>query len=276
METITDWKLLWKELVEIKRESQKESIETPGDSDHWCEKARAYDKRVKIKWEKPDSSRILILSVLEPNSTLVDIGAGTGAWSILFSKTLSKVTAVEPSRAMREVLIENIRSSEVKNIRVLPEGWLECSLEKHDYTFCSHAMYGETDFVSFVQKMIEHSNKMCFLLIRNPSDDGLIAEACQHIWNQPYDSPNFTIAYNILLQMGIHANVQFEESGREFFICNSGEHEALIEIKKRMGLLQNGEYDGYLQDLLHRRLVKKEDQFYWPGGGTAALIYWSV
>lgn len=184
MQTTTDWSALWKELVEIKRESQKESIETPGDSDHWHQRAYEYDKRVKEKWQKPDLTRNLILTLLEPNSSIVDIGAGTGAWSLLFAKQAKRVTAVEPSKAMRNVLEENITKGNIDNIEVIPNGWMESSLASHDYVFCSHAMYGIEDFQAFVQKMVVHATKKCFLLIRAPSADGLITEACQHIWHQ--------------------------------------------------------------------------------------------
>jgi precorrin-6B methylase 2 len=276
MQTITDWAALWRELVEVKQENQKKSIETPGDSDYWLAQARSYDHRVKNKWAKPDVSRQFVLETLQPDSTIIDIGAGTGAWTLLFSKTMQKVTAVEPSGAMREVLVENIKEAKVENIEIIAEKWPEANPAVHDYVFCSHAMYETDDFYKFVNKMTACANRMCFLLIRAPSLDGLITEACRHIWNQPHDSPNFTIAYNILLQMGISANVRFEESDRQHFIACDSEEDALHEIKERMGLLGTNEHDDYLRDLLKRRLIKHDDQFVWPGSRRSALVYWTV
>ncbi len=276
MQTITDWVALWKELVEVKRKNQKKSIEAPGDSDYWLSQARQYDHRVKNKWAKPDVSRQFVFETVQPDSTLIDIGAGTGAWTLLFAKTMQKVTAVEPSAAMREVLLENIHEAKASNIEIVTEKWPLASVAAHDYVFSSHAMYECEDFVKFVTRMTECATKMCFLLIRAPSLDGLITEACRHIWNQPHDSPNFTIAYNILLQMGISANVRFEESDRQHFISCDSEESALHEIKERMGLLEKSEHDDYLTDLLHRRLIKQDDQYIWPGSRRSALIYWSI
>lgn len=276
MQKVTDWAELWKELVTIKGEVQKDSIETPGDSDYWQSRAREYDERVKVKWNKPDSTRRFMLNILEPHTSMIDIGAGTGAWSILFSKRLNTITAVEPSKAMREVFQEKIVHEGINNIEILAEKWQDCTPELHDYTFCSHAMYGTVDFPGFVNKMNDRSRKMCFLLIRAPSEDGLITEAFQHVWNQPHDSPNFTIAYNILLQMGIFANVLFEEPEKRYFIASASEQEAFIELKKRMGLIDTCEHDDYLRALLRRRLVQQDSQFLWPGCARSALVYWEV
>lgn len=276
MQKITDWAVLWNELVEIKREIQKDSIETPGDSDYWESRAREYDDRVKVKWNKPDSTREFMLKILEPHNSMIDIGAGTGAWSILFSQSLKKITAVEPSKAMREVFKGKINQKGIHNIEIIPGMWPECDPEPHDYVFCSHAMYGVIDFPAFVKKMNDRSRKLCFLLIRAPSRDGMIAEAFQHVWKQPHDSPNFMIAYNILLQMGIFANVLFEESEKWYFVASESEEEAFLEMKRRMGLINSSEHDDYLRDLLRQRLVQQDGQYFWPGSNRSALIYWEA
>ena len=104
MQQITDWKALWKSLVEIKQESRLRSIETPAGGDIWQIKAREFDIRVKQRWQKPDTSRETVLSYLTPDCSILDIGAGTGAWAMLFAQHARQVTAVEPSPAMRAQL----------------------------------------------------------------------------------------------------------------------------------------------------------------------------
>lgn len=277
METITDWAGLWRQLVEIKKETQKKAMETPGDTDVWNSRAREFNQRVKTRWSKRDSTRELMLTLLDKEGTILDIGAGTGAWAILFAQHLQKVTAIEPSRAMREVLIENISENRLTNVEVIPEKWPETDPAVHDYAFCSHAMYGVADFPRFVQHMIERAHQMCFLLVRAPAPDGLITEAFQHVWKQPHDSPNFTIAYNILIQMGIYANVQIEDSEKWFFLTSCSVEEAFDELKRRLGLLPGPTcHDHYLYDLLERRLILQDGSYLWPGGVQSALIYWKT
>lgn len=276
MQAITNYASLWRELVEVKRENQSKSIETPGDSDYWAVQARKYDQRVKSKWTQTDNTRDLLLKILQPDSSIIDIGAGTGAWTLFFAKFMREVTAIEPSKAMRAILEENIDQADVSNVNIITDKWPAANPQIHDYVFCSHAMYECSDFECFIKKMIACANKMCFLLIRAPSLDGLITEACLNIWKQPHDSPNFTIAYNLLLQMGINANVQFEETTRPHFIVSDSEDAAFHEIKERMGLLATNEHDAYLRGLLKKRLILQNGQYIWPGISHSALIFWKV
>ncbi len=276
MQQITDWKALWKSLVEIKQESRLRSIETPAGGDIWQIKAREFDVRVKQRWQKPDTSRETVLSYLTSDSTILDIGAGTGAWAMLFAQHVHQVTAVEPSPAMRGILLENLREGGCANVRVLETPWPETEVSKHDYSFCSHAMYGVGDFQGFVQHMLDHTRKRVFLLIRAPWQDGLITEAFNHVWGQPHDSPNFIIAYNILLGMGITPDVKFEHSRQKTFLISASLDEAFSELKSRLGLTHDPSYDAYMRDLLERRLLAKDGQYLWPGSCESALIHWDV
>jgi len=97
-----------------------------------------------------------------------------------------------------------------------------------------------------------------------------------HIWNQPHDSPNFTLAYNILIQMGIYANVQIEKSDKWYSTKSESFYEAFTNLKIRLGLHASSTYDDYLQDLLRRKLVEQEGYYYWQGGYQSALMYWDV
>ena len=76
MERITDWAALWRQLVEVRgaRHAQRPA----GDQDPWRERARGFHRRVAERWARPDSSRDLMLSQIDGDTTVLDIGAGTG------------------------------------------------------------------------------------------------------------------------------------------------------------------------------------------------------
>ena len=96
------------------------------------------------------------------------------------------------------------------------------------------------------------------------------------IWGQPYDSPNFQIAYNVLLQIGIFPHVLIEDSELWEPWTNDSLEEALDDVKRRFGLPEVSEHDDFLQNLLQRRLKQADGRVVWPRGVRSALVFWDV
>lgn len=275
MQRITDWARLWQELVEAQAPRWSPQQER---GDVWRAKARHFDKQVKRRWEKPDSSRAYVISQVQahPGATLLDIGAGTGAWAMLLARHTRRVTAVEPSPAMAELLQLNLTNEDIDNVTVVHGAWPEVQVEEHDFSLCSHAVYGATDFLAFVRHMEAITRRTCFLLLRAPTPDGVMAEASMRVWGQPYDSPCFQVAYNALLQIGIFPHVLMEDTGLWKPWSHDSLADALADIKQRLRLPEASEHDGFLLDLLQRRLEQRDGQFIWPKGVRSALVFWDV
>jgi SAM-dependent methyltransferase len=276
MEQITDWRSLWRELVEIRTRTRGRDSESGAEEDIWGRRAHKFDEGVKRRWAKPDSSREFILSQLTADSTVLDIGAGTGAWAALVAGHVRQVTAVEPSAAMIEVMRKALAAEKITNVAIVQGPWPDVAVEMHDFSLCSHAMYGFPDLTAFVTRMIACTRRACFLLLRAPIQDGVKAEAARHIWRQPLDSPNFCIAYNILLQMGVYANVLMEDTGLWEPKKSPSLEDALRRMKRHFGLDKSAEHDEFLRDLLNRRLICQDGQYLWPPEVRSALVYWQV
>ena len=59
--------------------------------------------------------------VLTTDSTMLDIGAGPGSFTIPFAQHIKSVTAIEPSKGMVEVLKENAKEAGVDNFDIIEE-----------------------------------------------------------------------------------------------------------------------------------------------------------
>jgi SAM-dependent methyltransferase len=278
MEKITNWAALWRELAEAQVGSWSKHNDPRKQGDAWREKARSYDAGVRRRWAKPDSSRKRIAQWLQdnPGSTALDVGAGPGSWTVLMAGYAREVTAVDPSLAMLEVLKENVAAAGLTNVNVVQAPWPDAEVTMHDMSFCSHAMYGSLDLPAFVRRMIAVTRRTCFLNLRAPTHDGLMAQASRRIRGHMYDSPNFQVAYNVLLEMGICANVLMEDSGLwEPWVSPSIEN-ALTDVKSRFGLGEHSEYDEWLTDLLKQNLTFQDGHYVWPRGVRSALVWWDV
>jgi 2-polyprenyl-3-methyl-5-hydroxy-6-metoxy-1,4-benzoquinol methylase len=278
-ERVTDWIELWRQLAEAQSRSWKERKGKKGqEGDAWRDRARGFDAKVRERWANPDSSRQAVIAALkaQPGATVLDIGAGTGAWACLLAQHARLVTAVEPSPTMIEVMEENLAAEGIENVQIVQGSWPDVSVACHDFSLCSHAMYAYPDLPAFVRRMMEVTRRTCFLVMRAPTTDGLMAQAAQRIWGQPYDSPNFQVAYNALLQVGLFPNVLMEDTGLWEPWANSSLDEALAGVKRKFGLGTPSEHDEFLKELLRQRLTWQDGQYAWPPGVRSALVYWAV
>jgi 2-polyprenyl-3-methyl-5-hydroxy-6-metoxy-1,4-benzoquinol methylase len=278
VEKVTDWILLWKQLVESQSHRREKRESSEGESDHWRGKAQSFNKGVKQRWAKPDSHRDFILSLLKSpkDSTALDIGAGTGGWALPIAGLVKKVTAVEPSPEMIRLMTDNLKSEGVGNVEIVQTTWPEGEKEigTHDFSLCSHAMYGCPDLPGFVGAMAHVTRKTCLLLVRAPSHDGIMAKAARRIWGHPHDSPNFQVAYGAMLQMGIYPHVFMGSPDQWEPWTSASLEEAVAEVKRRLGLVSPSEHDEFLQNLIESRLTFQEGKCVWPREVRSALIYW--
>ncbi|MCL2877563.1 MAG: class I SAM-dependent methyltransferase [Acidobacteria bacterium] len=275
MEKVTDWNALWKELVEIRDVDRRKRRETGEGKDPWTDRAHRFHEGVRERWRQNDSSREFILSRVDADSTVLDVGTGTGAWSMMLARHVRRVTAVDPSESMLSVLHENMAAENVSNVSVVQGTWPDVDVEPHDFSLCSHAMYGCPDFAAFIRGMEKHTRRTCFLLLRATAGDCVQAEAARRLWGQPFDSPNFAIAYNVLIQMGIYANVLMENTGYWKPRVSPNIDAALQRLKREMYLAGVDEHDRFLIDLLRRRLSWKDGVYVWPKEVCSALVYWN-
>ncbi|MGI5916200.1 MAG: class I SAM-dependent methyltransferase [Anaerolineae bacterium] len=277
MQKITDWLELWRQLVEVREKGF--ASEQPGqeEQDRWRERARGFHKKVLERWARPDSSRDFLLSQLDSNTSVLDIGAGTGSWTVLMARAGAQVTALDPSLAMIEVLKENLVAEGLQeNATVIQGSWPDADVPVHDITLCAHAMYGAADLALFIRRLEEVTRKRCFLLLRAPVPDNVMAIAAQRIWGQPHDSPNFVVCYNALIQMGIYPNVLMENTGAWGAWSNETMEDAFAEIKGKLGLKESTEHDDFLRGLLKERLTYRDGRWVWPPSMRSALVYWDV
>ena len=143
----------------------------------------------------------------------------------------------------------------------------------HDVVLCAHAIYGAADFAAFVNRMTRTTARACYLLLKVPAPDGVMAEAANRIWGQPHDSPNFVVAYNALIQMGIAADVRIDPTRWGTWKSPSLD-EAVADVKRRLAVGDSTAHDAYLRDLLGRRLTPRDGEYIWPPSVSSALVWW--
>lgn len=279
MTQLPDWLTLWKELSRIQTRAF-ERERSGGAEDFWQAKAREFDKMAKKRWTTPDSSRKFLVNLLKthPGSTLLDIGAGTGNWSLLSAPHAAAVTALDPSAAMQEILREKIRAADIGNITVRMGTWPESAseTEPHDYVLASHSMYGVEDFKDFAGQMSRTAKKACIMVLRAPFARAPMGRICRRVMGHPYDSPNFQVAYNALLAMDIYPDVIMESQASWHVWTHDTLEQAIEEVKTRLNIWDDASHDAFIRDCLEAHLKQNKGKWVWPPGNRSALVYWEV
>ncbi len=263
-----DYVKLWRELATRSGPHFGTGFDRP-------ERAHEYDAASKRRnVGRPDFLFEFVRRDLRPEDTVLDIGAGTGRWTIPLAQATARVTAVEPAAAMAEVMMKNAAAAGVDGkITVAPATWETADVPVHDVVTCFHAIYMSADLATFVRKVEAHARRFCYLGLRHFPADGIIQELSAQIYGTRHDSPNFIVGYNALYQMGIYANVLIEPFNR---VWTDESLEAAFVRAKRHLFLDDTAYDGLVRSILERRLVLRDGVFHWPDAMSTALVWWRV
>lgn len=118
-----------------------------------CSKVRAYDLKInKLRNTKKESSEILKQLDLPKNANILEMGAGTGAFSIEAAKQCTNVFAVDISSAMLKYAKQKAEAEQLKNIEFHQEGFLtyEHKGEPLDAIVSQFALHHLPDFWKLV------------------------------------------------------------------------------------------------------------------------------
>ena len=266
----TDWIRTWNELAGTVRARVQEG---DGDMDErWVKRdhRRGYSEEQR-KRDRDDPLMEFVLDRIQADDTVLDIGAGIGRWSIPMATVCRKVTALDAQPRMLEILRANAAAENVANIEAILGDWETAEVAPHDHVLSSHSAYLSPDILGYARKMERFARKTCNMVMRVPRHDGIIGELSRRIHGTFHDSPNFIVGYNALLQAGIAGHVVMEELGRPWHNETLGD--ALARAKRHMHLSAD-EHDGLIMEILEKRLVLRDGQYWWPDWRRSALIWW--
>lgn len=208
-----------------------------------------------------------ISSFISPESTLLDIGAGTGAFTIPLSKIASKVIAVDPSAYQMQVLFEKAKGEGLTNIIKIEKEWKDVKPSEIseitssaggysggyaggemasgivsdnasyqvDYSLAAYSLF-DLDIENFLKKMIDVTGKGIFIVFRAGGADSLSEYA---YGSKPF--ADYICLGQILKDMGYKFNDQLFTREyqlpinlvfQQYRFCQKGREELINHLKK--------------------------------------------
>ncbi|MDD4652607.1 MAG: class I SAM-dependent methyltransferase [Methanothrix sp.] len=177
------WTDQWKDFVRKTSYKQTLAAEKISNDQFWSSYG-IYDRALLLAGY-PGEILGKISSLISPNSTLLDIGAGTGAFAIPLSKKTSRTIAVDPSDHQLQILMEKARQEGLDNILAIKKEWKDvlpsdisavCSSGEDaaivDYSLAAYSLFDE-NIECFLSRMIDIARKGVFIVFRGGGVDSL-------------------------------------------------------------------------------------------------------
>lgn len=259
-----DWIKYWQEALKQKTDKNKD----------WDKAAPHFHKRAK----KDDYHDLLFSKlILNENDSLLDLGCGEGSITLPIAKQVRKVTGVDSSTKMLELLNQRAQEQNIKNVDTILKSLEDISYEEigdYDVVLASRSLNGIIPIEETLKTINEIANKYVFITLFGPENWKIEKEFNEYIGKENKPFPEYNYMFNILYNMGIYANIERLDikAYREY---NSIE-EAMDNGKFRLDLLNDDEkaqLRKYLNEILKKdsetgKLYNEKDKADW------ILIWW--
>ena len=240
----------------------------------WNEKtARWYSQALGYS-SYPRNTMRRLLPRLGGIKSVLDVGAGVGALSIPLAKVVKRVTALEPSQAMINILKRRIKRGKINNITVIEAGWGQVPLPCHDAVLAASVPIVLKDAASFISQAEKVARVAVFVIlgVHQERNKFMFDELYPLLFGKEYPEKGDCLDfYSTLHKMGIYADVdiydyRFDQRFKDL-------DEAVDFWKEHMGLKTN-EHDTILKDFLSRRLKIITGGYLLEIKKKSALISW--
>ena len=255
----------------------------------WNNTLQKLPKKNSISWDnvapkfkkqrgKNDYPKKLLEKIkLEPSDTVLDIGCGSGIITLPLAQKAKKVTALDISRKMLQLLEENAAEEGLTNIdplnRRLEDVILNKDIEPHDVVVASRSLNGVYNIKHVLEEINKIAKKYVYITLWGANSITFQNEISKIIGREFHEHPTYIYAYNMLYELGIYANIEMLEYDNSSYY--SSIDESIETFRWKIGNLNQDEED-ILRSYLTEKMVKADDsKFKFPNNKPDwALIWW--
>lgn len=201
----------WQAIIDARARQMDAAYASLGrtSADFWTRRASGYHRTTSERGAA-DPLYLRLKSVVTPATTVLDVGAGTGRFSLALAPQAWQVIAVEPNVAMLDYLRRDAQEQGIVNISYSHTTWQDAPADlQADIVICSHVLYPIRDIVPFLSKLERATEQACFIYMRATPLDTLTAPLWKHFHSdERCMPPSYIHALDVLYEMGIYANVE--------------------------------------------------------------------
>src|SRR6185312_8313668 len=242
-------------------------------ADFWDRRARGYHRSTKDTVAH-DPFYLRLRQVLTAQTDILDVGAGTGRFTLALAPYVKHITVVEPNAAMLNYLRQDASEQELTNISYIQTAWQDAPDDlQADVVICSHVLYPIRDIVPFLTKLQAATRDTCYIYMRSTHIDALTADIWRHFHGEERRlPPGYISALDVLYEIGIYANVEIVkiQSSLRFPSLDV----AVEELVEQLILPDDGKTRDELRNVLRNWLVERDGILVPPVKEMMCAIIW--
>src|SRR5579859_5284166 len=205
-----DYVQRWRQLVRARGDQGRRLDPQHDRADFWAgfRAERFRRMTVEVQTAATDPFLDLVRPAITRATTILDVGAGAGRHALALAPMVARVTAVEPSPAMREQLAVGVGQLVVPNVMVVADGWPEAQVEPADIVICSHVVYFTEEIEPFLRRLTGVTRQRLYMVVRFEQRELAFLDLFEKVWGEPRCfEPTFVDLFGAACQLGIWPNV---------------------------------------------------------------------
>lgn len=217
-----DWNRAWSEDAKMRKRGR--------DPEFWNRRAPSFAQHVQEDDNDDYVDTFLNAMNPRPEWSVLDVGCGPGTLACPLAKLVRRVTAVDFSSGMLEILKERKAAQGLDNLTVQlgrwEDDWQALGIERHDVAIASRSLGFDNPW-EMLTKLMQFAGKrvyVSFAVGSGPFDPRVL----NAVGREANSNPDYIYLYNLLYQQGIYANVALVEKKAQTF---ANEEEAVDSLR---------------------------------------------
>jgi len=240
----------------------------------WDSRAKRFASRMTLSSATTDPLYRRLRRATGRRSTVLDVGAGPGRFTLALAPHVAAVTAVDPSGAMLDICRRQARRLGLANVDLVHSRWEDATVAPADVAFSSYVLPLIADAPRFLRKLDAASTERALLYLGAFSLDAVMDPLWRHFHGRPRKpGPTYLDAVDVLRELGLAPEVEVVEVASRARFATAAE--AAKDYRDQLCLPDTPAVRRELRDLLASWLVPREGGLGPPLKTTpAAIVSW--
>jgi SAM-dependent methyltransferase len=253
-----------------------ETLASDHDTTYWTpRRARLFNLALQAS-DFPAQTVKALDAALVGCRTVLDVGAGVGAVTVLLAKRGYQVTALEPKPVMLQELQRNLARNRLDGVTCLQAAWGQHAVTPHDLILVANVAPIFDNLLPFLTEA-EPLARQAMALVQNVglgSEKFYYGELYPLLLGRPYPGrQDYLRTLTLLHSLGIYANVQivtyqFDQPFASFVDA--------VQFWKELMRLETPDQERRLVAFLESRLEQTGDRWIAPMRRQSAVVWWRV